>query len=173
MSIETRTPEEPHATDQQIEGIVKEVWAAFTGISIKPAAAGCHPAAGTADVLTGTVHVDGQWRGRIQVTCAISLAAAAASAMFAKPTDGLSAEDLADALGELTNMIGGNIKSLLPSPSRISMPSVTTGSDTAVAPPGADQTNSITLTSPRGRLHVTVCHLQDRHRKTGAVSPNS
>ncbi|MEP6462396.1 MAG: chemotaxis protein CheX [Frankiaceae bacterium] len=172
MRIKTRTPDQPSAaTDEQIEGIAQEVWTAFTGISIEQATAALDRIAATVEVVTGTVHVDGEWRGRIQITCDMSLAKPAATAMFAKLAEEISAEDIADALGELTNMIGGNIKSILPSPSRLSLPIVTTGPETATAPAGANQTNSITLTCREGRLNVTVCHLQDDHRNTALLRP--
>jgi len=36
-------------------------------------------------------------------------------------------EDVADAVGELVNMIGGNVKSLMPGPSVLSLPVVAAG----------------------------------------------
>jgi chemotaxis protein CheX len=38
-------------------------------------------------------------------------------------------DQVSDALGELTNIISGNIKSLLPEPSSLSLPAVAEGSD--------------------------------------------
>jgi chemotaxis protein CheX len=161
MSIDIPTPAGPeHATDRQIEEIAQDVWAAFTGIDIEPAEAGPY-SQHVVTAATGTVHVDGQWHGRIHVTCTLSLAKAAASAMFAKPAERLSAADIADALGELTNVIGGNIKSVLPGPSRLSLPDVTIGVDTigaytTDASPDDHRSNSVTLSCPDGRLTITV-----------------
>jgi two-component system, chemotaxis family, sensor kinase CheA len=45
----------------------------------------------------------------------------------------------------LTNMIGGNLKSLLPGPSRLSMPAVTVGAPTAHPAPGAVLVNTVSL----------------------------
>ena len=44
--------------------------------------------------------------------------------MFHLEEQSAGPEDLQDALGELTNMTGGNIKSLLPEPCRLSLPTV-------------------------------------------------
>ena len=44
--------------------------------------------------------------------------------MFAADEDSLGLEEVQDALGEISNMIAGNIKPLLPGASRISLPSV-------------------------------------------------
>ena len=53
--------------------------------------------------------------------------------MFSVPEGELGDEDLRDALGELTNMVGGNIKTLLPGSEFISLPTVIEGSDYGVA----------------------------------------
>jgi len=42
-----------------------------------------------------------------------------------------------DATGELSNMVGGNVKALLPQPSRLSLPSVVEGKDYNLRIPGA------------------------------------
>ncbi len=44
--------------------------------------------------------------------------------MFSQTEDNSTFEDIQDALGELANMMGGNIKSLLPVPSTLSFPVV-------------------------------------------------
>jgi len=45
--------------------------------------------------------------------------------------------DVADAVGELVNMVGGNIKSLMPGPSVLSLPAVAAGR--AAHPSGATE----------------------------------
>jgi chemotaxis protein CheX len=78
----------------------------------------------------------------------------AASAMFDRPAEQLGDQDVADALGELTNMIGGNIKSLIPGPSRLSMPAVTVGGSSTVRVPGAALLSTVSLAC--GGLPLTV-----------------
>ena len=39
----------------------------------------------------------------------------------------MSAADVTDAVGELVNIIGGSVKSLMPQPTVLSLPSVRTG----------------------------------------------
>ncbi|HVD28484.1 MAG TPA: chemotaxis protein CheX [Mycobacteriales bacterium] len=79
------------------------------------------------------------------------LARTAASAMFDRPAEALTDDEVADALGELTNMIGGNLKSLLPGPSRLSMPAVTVGATTAHPAPGAVLVNTVSLACEASR----------------------
>jgi chemotaxis protein CheX len=47
-----------------------------------------------------------------------------AATMFDTQPEVVTDAEVVDALGELTNMIGGNIKSLLPAPSQLSLPMV-------------------------------------------------
>lgn len=44
--------------------------------------------------------------------------------LFLDATDPVSDADLVDALGEVANVVGGNLKSLVPDPGTLSMPSV-------------------------------------------------
>ena len=52
------------------------------------------------------------------------------------PDDALSIELLHDALAELTNMIGGNLKALLPGPSFLCLSAVIEGANYKVCVPG-------------------------------------
>ena len=65
--------------------------------------------------------------------CSRPAVRAAAARMFSVPEAELTNEDLRDALGELTNMVGGNVKTLLPGSEFISLPTVIEGSNYGVA----------------------------------------
>ena len=52
-----------------------------------------------------------------------------AEAMFAADPGSLSADEVSDALGELTNMVAGNVKALLPESCAISLPTVALGTN--------------------------------------------
>ncbi len=57
---------------------------------------------------------------RIEVST--TLAGQLAAQMFELPVDEIDDELVADAIGELVNIIGGNVKALLPTPSRLGLP---------------------------------------------------
>ncbi len=84
-------------------------------------------------MMTCTVPIEGAWTGAVVVTCASALAERIAESML--HTTGLDPADVRDALGEVTNMVAGNAKSLLPQPSKISLPVVTPGRDPSVGVP--------------------------------------
>ena len=141
------------ATDEQVVGIVQDVWSSFTGKAI---GAGSQAVAlDAADVSVGRVAVRGQWRGWVLLACPARLARTAAAAMFDRPAEALTDDEVADALGELTNMIGGNLKSVLPGPSRLSMPAVTVGA-AADPVPGGVLVNAVALACDGLPLSVSV-----------------
>ncbi len=47
--------------------------------------------------------------------------------MFDAAVEDVSPADVLDAVGELVNIVGGNLKGMLPSPTGLSLPSVTDG----------------------------------------------
>lgn len=142
------------ATDEQIVGIAQDVWSSFTGKVIRWANDEVVP--GSDDVTVGSVAVTGEWRGYVLLACPTQLARTAASAMFDVPAEQLTDDEVADALGELTNMIGGNIKSLLPRPGRLSMPAVTVGASNVAPMPRAQLLNKVSLACDGLQLAVSV-----------------
>ena len=141
---------------EQITEIAQEVWESFLSMSLLP-----HPLGADAPLLdgqsvTGCVHVFGQWTGSVFLSCDLTVAAAAAEAMFAADPGSLSSDEISDAVGELTNMVGGNIKSLLPVPSSLSVPTVAVGDHCSVRVPGAVLLDRVVLVSAPGPVHISI-----------------
>jgi chemotaxis protein CheX len=141
-------------TDEEILAITRDVWESFTGREIELTDDQLRPDGG--DVTVGCVTVTGGWQASVLLACPARLARMAASAMFDRPAEQLGDQDVADALGELTNMIGGNIKSLIPGPSRLSMPSVTVGGSSTARVPGAALLSTVSLACEGLPLTVSV-----------------
>ena len=82
-----------------------------------------------APVARALVHISGDWSGAI--TLEMSVATAEVAARVLLEVDDVEPWEVADAVGELVNIIGGNLKSLLPTPSKLSLPRVSqvAGSD--------------------------------------------
>ncbi len=87
--------------------------------------------------LTACVHINGAWSGSVLIYCSAALARAAAAVMFGKEPVQVTSEDVEDALGELANMTGGNMKALLPQPCELSLPAVVEGLDYHFVVPGS------------------------------------
>lgn len=68
------------------------------------------------------ITISGGWKGSITISSSDELSRRIAAAMFRKEDDSVEPRDITDALNELTNIIAGNIKAILPGPSQLSLP---------------------------------------------------
>lgn len=118
-------------TADQLGQITEQVWSAYledTG-EVSPATEHAAELAAPAEraELAASVDIFGAWEGRLMVACSHEASRTVAAVLLATPDEEVTADDIDDALGELANVLGGNVKSLLPSPSRLSLPTVGNG----------------------------------------------
>jgi CheY-specific phosphatase CheX len=73
--------------------------------------------------IVGSCDLSGVWNGRIEIRLSRGLALHAASAMLMQPETMVQMADTLDAAKEIANMIAGTIKSALPRPSAMTVPS--------------------------------------------------
>lgn len=130
--MSTVLPIEIHPTD-----VAQIVEAVFTTMLTMETVACAEPWFPDSSRLTSTVQLAGEWSGVVQLECSQTQAARFTSRFLSKdpsePVDGV----VHDVLGELANMIAGNLKSVLSRQIQISMPSVVDGSDYSIRA-GAD-----------------------------------
>lgn len=102
--------------------ITQDVWVSFLGVEIHPIPVDESQAGRPS--MVGAVRVTDAWFGAVVLEMTPGLSRQVAATMFASTPDVVTDAEVVDALGELTNMIGGNVKSLLPAPSQLSLPMV-------------------------------------------------
>jgi len=110
-----------------------------------------------ADVLPvlSTVSVTGGWQGHVVVMSSLYMARDLAARLLMMAPDELNDADIADAMGELANVIGGNVKSVMPGPSALSLPSVTLG-NAEIRLPGSVEVQRLDLEWQGEPLCVSV-----------------
>lgn len=110
-----------------VQAIVEQVWSSFLGETepLLPQSLPTGTPFGAEEAWSAAITISGGWSGLVTVELAEKVAFTLTSEMlgFAEVEDG----DVADAVGELVNMVGGNIKSLMPGPSTLSLPVVAAG----------------------------------------------
>lgn len=107
--------------------------------------------------ITGCVQIAGEWTGAVMVQTTGQFATHAASKMLAMDEADVQKVDCQDTMAEIANMIGGNIKSLVPGPSILSLPTVTMGEDFDIRVFGTKVENSVAMVANGQQLRVVVC----------------
>ena len=85
------------------------------------------PWAASQDQMTSAVHLSGVWNGALLFECDRRQACQFAGRFLSMDPPEAVNDDVRDVLGELANMIGGNMKSAVAAGLSLSMPSVTDG----------------------------------------------
>ena len=117
--------------EETVRSIAQEAWSALVGDDefLVPLPGGLPD-----DAISSWVEIVGPWNGSVVLTCGRGTAEELSRSLLkehAPPV--LDDEDVQDALGELANVVGGNVKAVLPGPSVLGLPEV--GASPAAGPP--------------------------------------
>ncbi|HSR08462.1 MAG TPA: chemotaxis protein CheX [Bryobacteraceae bacterium] len=112
--------------------------------------------------LTAAVQFVGEWKGAVLLQCTTWQACQLASRLMPGLQPTRVDEDVRDALGEITNMVGGNLKPMLPPGVALSMPSVVEGNDYALHICGGNTTKTWSFSSDLGIFSVTLVQVNGR-----------
>lgn len=127
MSIPTHTPVHDWVSDESVWGIVDQVWESLLQATAERSS-GNLDGVPAQDLMSAVVEINGAWAGAVHVTCTASAAESIARIMLMLGgEEEASREDVEDALGEVVNVIGGNVKALVEPPTKLSLPSVQRG----------------------------------------------
>ena len=107
---------------EELSQIAQTVWE--SALQLELMAPSAHASAGEPAALTAVISFTGAWNGHVTMTLGESLSRRIAGSMLEVEPGQLAKEDILDALREVINMLGGNIKALLPPPCQLSLPFV-------------------------------------------------
>jgi chemotaxis protein CheX len=108
-----------------IQSIAEDAWTALVGEDeiLMPI-----PGELPGDVVSSWVDVVGPWTGTVVLTTGRQTAADLTRTLLGDHApELLEHEDVADAFGEIANVVGGNVKAALPGPSALGLPEVGEG----------------------------------------------
>jgi chemotaxis protein CheX len=115
--------------EQTLQQVVSDVCTGMLGLELEPSE---HFGSDEADCLSAVIRISGDWDSLVQVMTPRRTAVAIASNMFAMSEDELSEAEIRDAVGEIVNMVGGNLKGIVEGESALSLPCV--GESAGAAP---------------------------------------
>jgi chemotaxis protein CheX len=106
--------------------------------------------------LLGTIQVTGDNSLSLVLSVSDEVARVGTANMLAMSPEEVSDEDQRDVVAEVTNMIGGNFKSVIPGSNFLSLPTVVEGRDLGLQVPGAELVDDVMLGSANGTLRVRL-----------------
>ena len=140
--------------ENEIIRYTEDIWKSILDLDVKKSEEAFSPLGGES-ILAGCVHITGSWEGAVALDCPVELAKKVASIMFQLKEDETTTDLVEDGLGELTNMTGGNIKSLLPEPCYLSLPAVTM-TQHGLRVPGSELISTVTFHCWGYKFRVSV-----------------
>jgi len=132
---------------------VGSVFITMLGLDVSPSETSWRPAE---DLLTSYVQVTGDWTGAILLECTGRQARRFAGLILSiEPPDTVN-DDVRDVLGELANVIGGNMKCGMSIASRLSMPAVIEGGESDMQFFQTRNRERLAFESSEGCFSVTI-----------------
>ena len=136
----------------ELAQIVESVFETMMGLEVSECGTPWFP---SGDRLTAAVHLTGDWNGAVLVECDRGQACRFAGRFLSVDPPERVDDVVRDVLGELANMIGGNMKCALTQGIRLSMPSVVDGGDYSLRICGAGIRKRLSFRSVDGNFWVT------------------
>jgi chemotaxis protein CheX len=133
--------------------IVQSVFTTMMDLEVSPCDAPWSPAG---QRMTSLVHLMGDWNGAVMLECTPPQACQFAGRILAMDPPDAVDDDVRDVLGELANMIGGNMKSGMSAGIRLSMPSVMDGTNYDLHVCGSEIEDRLAFDCADGHFWVTV-----------------
>jgi len=90
-----------------------------------------------------SVSITGSWTGYVVYASSTQAARRAAGAFLAMDASEVSQDDVSDVLGELANIVGGNVKAMLPPGALLSLPQVTLAPESTARFPNSQRIGGV------------------------------
>jgi len=136
--------------------VTEFAWQTMTGDPLTSVEGAPHDFASGRSV-TACIQITGAWVGAVVLTVSEELSKQITATLFDIEHSEVGHDDLMDAMGEMVNVVSGNLKALLPAPSALSLPTVTNGGDYMLHVPGSTVVNRVDFASPGSEpVSVTV-----------------
>ncbi|MCA9038310.1 MAG: chemotaxis protein CheX [Planctomycetaceae bacterium] len=141
--------------EEILQQVVNDVCSGMLGLEMEPSdSMNCDDT----DALSAVIRISGGWDSLVQVLTPRRTAVAIASTMFDMGEDQLTEAEIRDAVGEIVNMVGGNLKGIVECESSLSLPCV--GESVGAAP--FDSSFSGLTVSSRCQGDPMIVRLLDR-----------
>jgi chemotaxis protein CheX len=142
-------------SQEELIGVVDEIFHSMAGMQLTPSATIVHPDKEKGYVVSA-VQIVGDWKGAVRLDTDMQFARLACAQLLGVDPADLSYDDIRDAAGELANITGGSVKTLLAPTGNLSLPSVVLGQSYEFFFPQVKSVRECSFLHSSGVLLVTV-----------------
>ncbi len=104
--------------EADLESLTRDIWSTMIGLELVDAVM-----AGTPDPgISSQIEIEGDTEVALRIDCSMELARKVAARLFDMPEEEIETELVLDAMSEMANILGGNIKGLWPGAIKLSLP---------------------------------------------------
>lgn len=121
--------------EEDLVGLTAAIWESVLGMGAVPVPPRLAESM-AGPMVTACVNIGGDWDGSVALTFPTALCRRLASGMFGLDEAELDDELVQDAVGELANIAGGNVKGMVPGETVLSLPQVISGNGLTITVPG-------------------------------------
>lgn len=114
-----------------INDLIQQCWYGSTGTHIEPT--DIEELSSHDELFIASVVFTGESQGSLTIIMSETMAQTIASHMFDYPTDAVTFDDIHDSIGELANVLAGNLKTEIFGGSELSKPLVMQGNDSILS----------------------------------------
>lgn len=141
----------------EINQFVTDIWSTFLNSKVSPTNEPFKPT-GKDNTLAGCVQITGEWKGAVTLYAPREIGKKVAATIYGLDEAEVDSKQIQDVIGEITNILAGNIKSLFPASCSLSLPSVAT-TDYKLHHPGSQALTTANFDCDG--LHFLVVLLQE------------
>ena len=102
----------------ELESLTRDIWTTMIGLDLVDTVAAAEPGPG----ISSQIEIQGDTEIALRIDCSLDLARKVAARLFDMPPDDLEMELVLDAMSEMANILGGNIKGMWPGAIKLSLP---------------------------------------------------
>jgi chemotaxis protein CheX len=141
--------------EEEISQFVTDIWATFMSAKASPTDEPFKPK-GKDNTLAGCVQITGEWQGSVTLYAPKEIGRKVAATMYGLDKTEVEDQQIQDVVGEITNILAGNIKSILPATCSISLPCVAV-TDFDLHHPGSEMLTAVNFEC-EGLSFLVVLH---------------
>jgi len=149
----------PMECEEEISQFVNDIWSTFLSVKVSTTSKPFKPK-GQGNTLAGCVQITGEWQGSVTLYAPKEIGRKIAATMYSLDEAAVENQQIQDVVGEITNILAGNIKSILPAPCSISLPSVAV-TDFNLHHPGSEMLSAVNFDC-EGLPFLVVMHHKNK-----------